>query len=249
MNKYQSLFKIEERQSRKRGQEVLSLLLYCVVGDPGQLRHLFRWQRSLKNRSPIKDKRPWLTYSAVEELTRLLRNDMKVFEYGSGGSTLYIAPRVEELTSIEHDISWAKTVKDAIKSEGITNIEYRTIPSKSATLNGSRHQYFRSTKETNRDFRNYVTAINKYPDRSLDMVIVDGRARVVCVREAYRKIKPGGYLILDNSERKDYHEAFLFMRKRSSSVKNHFGVIAYGTSLMQTTIWKVKQIDERRTGY
>jgi hypothetical protein len=58
--------------------------------------------------------------------------------------------------------------------------------------------YARST------FRKYVTAIDTYPSESFDIVLVDGRARTSCVSGAWPKVKRGGFLILDNSERVRY---------------------------------------------
>ena len=50
-------------------------------------------------------------------------------------------------------------------------------------------------------FDDYVAAINDELDNSLDLVIVDGRARVECVRRAMPKVKPGGLLLLDDTGR------------------------------------------------
>jgi hypothetical protein len=45
----------------------------------------------------------------------------------------------------------------------------------------------------------YVQAIDVHPDHIFDLVLVDGRARTECIRHAIPKIKPGAYLMLDNS--------------------------------------------------
>lgn len=39
------------------------------------------------------------------------------------------------------------------------------------------------------------------PDRSLDFAVVDGASRAACVRKAIRKVKNGGYVDLDNSDK------------------------------------------------
>jgi predicted O-methyltransferase YrrM len=53
-------------------------------------------------------------------------------------------------------------------------------------------------------FRSYVEAIDAYPDASFDLVVVDGRARPSCLRQAIPKLRPRGLLVLDNSDR-DYY--------------------------------------------
>jgi predicted O-methyltransferase YrrM len=54
----------------------------------------------------------------------------------------------------------------------------------------------------NTAFRKYAAAILGYPDESFDLVFVDGEAscRDWCIANALPKIKPGGYLLLDDSD-------------------------------------------------
>ncbi len=53
-------------------------------------------------------------------------------------------------------------------------------------------------------FEKYVRSIDRFIDKSLDLVIIDGRARLSCITHALKKIRPGGYLMLDDSERERY---------------------------------------------
>jgi hypothetical protein len=46
--------------------------------------------------------------------------------------------------------------------------------------------------------------IDKYPDCTFDIIIVDGRSRNHCIDHAIQKLKSGGSLILDNAERDEY---------------------------------------------
>ena len=67
------------------------------------------WQRS--NTAEIKPI-PWLSPRAVEYFESLLTSDMRVLEHGSGGSTLWLASRVESVVSIEQDQDWVGAVKN-----------------------------------------------------------------------------------------------------------------------------------------
>ncbi len=67
------------------------------------------WQRS--NTAEIKPI-PWLSPRAVEYFESLLTPDMRVLEHGSGGSTLWLASRVESVVSIEQDQDWVGAVKN-----------------------------------------------------------------------------------------------------------------------------------------
>jgi hypothetical protein len=55
-------------------------------------------------------------------------------------------------------------------------------------------------------FRNYVTAIDAFPEGTFDVVSIDGRARPSCIQHAISRVKRGGLLVLDNAERGYYLE-------------------------------------------
>ena len=49
---------------------------------------------------------PWYTYAAIDFLEGRTRPDMRVFEYGSGNSTLWWGSRTEQVVACEHDKAW-----------------------------------------------------------------------------------------------------------------------------------------------
>ena len=56
-------------------------------------------------------------------------------------------------------------------------------------------------------FEDYVLYINKWPDYFFDLVLVDGRSRLACLRAAINKVKLGGILMLDNSDYSRYQSS------------------------------------------
>lgn len=54
---------------------------------------------------------PWLQPAAVVFLERLLKIDFRVLEHGAGGSTLWLAQRVKQVTAVEHSTEWALAVQ------------------------------------------------------------------------------------------------------------------------------------------
>ena len=54
------------------------------------------------------------------------------------------------------------------------------------------------------NFRKYVCQIDLFPDNIFDIVLVDGRARPSCIKHASKKVKIGGLIVLDNSDREYY---------------------------------------------
>src|SRR3954469_21096963 len=54
---------------------------------------------------------PWWTFPAIDAVERWItaRNgNVRVFEYGSGASTVWLARRAAHVVSIEHDAGFAK---------------------------------------------------------------------------------------------------------------------------------------------
>ena len=58
-----------------------------------------------------RSQKPKIIFHLVEQLIcAVLRPDMRVLEFGSGGSTTLFSPFVKQWTSIEHNTYWAETV-------------------------------------------------------------------------------------------------------------------------------------------
>lgn len=79
-------------------------------------KHLLKKWRN----SPI----PWMTPAAIDILQTLLTKNMSGFEFGSGRSTLFIAPRVKELVSLEHDQQWFAHIEAELKKKKLGNVHY-----------------------------------------------------------------------------------------------------------------------------
>lgn len=157
---------------------------------------------------------PWLVFSCIDFLDQWLKKDMQVFEYGSGGSTLYFAANTAKVVSIEHDAKWFGYVQTVIEKAGFENINYKLIEPKVAeeslhndcTEPGNYVSCF--TEYKGYEFSSYATAIDEYADESFDLVIVDGRVRHSCIAHAMQKVKRNGALLLDNADRSYYLKPF-----------------------------------------
>lgn len=134
---------------------------------------------------------PWVAPAAVRFLRARLRRDHFVLEWGSGGSTLWFASRAARVLSIESDPRWFESVSKRVRDRGLHNVEVRYCP-------WSQSQYppgdFRAGADSD-----YVRTVHDLPADSCDWVIVDGVWREACTIEALPKVKPGGYLLIDNT--------------------------------------------------
>jgi predicted O-methyltransferase YrrM len=154
---------------------------------------------------------------------------------------LFFAERVRDLVSVEHDPRWHARTAEALAAAGIGNCTYLLRPPE------PREDFrFASSDPAYEglDFAEYVAAVEAYPDGSFDLVSVDGRARTACVLAARSKVKPGGLILLDNSDRPEYAAAAAALA--SSQRLDFSGIAPYSTEVTQTTIWRLAT--ERRRG-
>jgi len=128
---------------------------------------------------------PWWTPGTIEEAEKLLTPDMHAWEWGAGYSTVWMAHRVAMIIAMEHDPEWITKVGIRAREEGV-NDKLQVI------------QKNYTTKE-------YKESINGM-HRLFDFIIVDGHpeTRVGCLEIAMTKVKPGGYILFDDSEN-DYY--------------------------------------------
>ena len=171
---------------------------------PAALRYVLPWALSRRSgRSAIADGVPWVPFVALRWLSRQLRGDMRVFEWGSGGSTVFFARRVREVVSIEHDAAWHALVAERLGRESLSSCRYELIEPRPMPPGGTE---FGSGQPGHTDlcFEDYVRAIERYPEQHFDLVMIDGRARIACLKMALRRVKVGGIVYLDNSNYERY---------------------------------------------
>ena len=153
---------------------------------------------------------PWLSPTSILFFKKYLEKDMVGAEFGSGSSTLFFAPRISKLYSVEHNEEWYHLINEKLTGLNCSNVDYRFVVQndKSDYVDEVFDLEEKRDFEIRRDYVNYFRALNDIRDHSLDFAIVDGRARTECCHEILPKIKKGGILILDNSERKRYELVF-----------------------------------------
>jgi hypothetical protein len=132
---------------------------------------------------------PWISQRAVAFCDRALRPTMRGVETGSGRSSAWFAARLGHLTSVEHDEAWYGLVREKLQT--FSNVDYRFVPLD--------HPSEAPTRPIYDPLPRYVAVIAEFEDESLDLVIVDGHYRQACIRAAIPKLKPGGWLLVDNT--------------------------------------------------
>jgi hypothetical protein len=167
-----------------------------LAKDYGQWRTIRNWNSVDESDKPT----PWYTYPTTEFLSHLNLSQLKVFEYGSGNSTLWWSKRAKQVTSVENDEVWHKKIKDSLKTENVI-----------CFLEKDRQKYI--SKASN-DF---------------DIFVVDGSYRQECLEQVVnlKKIKGGScsgavglMLILDNSDR--YPQSVWFVQQKLGWIQMDF---------------------------
>jgi hypothetical protein len=188
------------------------LMLYPVgmLLFGNQCRYVLRWIESTAPKYLLRKPSPWITFEAIDYLDERVARGWKVFEYGSGGSTLYWLSKGAECVSVEHDSRWYAGLRPFIPTDA--KIDYRLVPpdpSGGDDFDGDwddPHAYRSSVEEFRHySFRKYAEQIDEFPEEYFDLVLVDGRARPSCINHAMSRVKPDGFLVIDNGDRPHYY--------------------------------------------
>jgi len=181
------------------------------VGKLQLLRQFHRWYRCLQTDvNAFARQTPWIPFAASDWLTRNLRRDWCVFEWGMGGSTLFFVSHVQTVISIEHEKAWSENVKEAVLSRHASNWQGELIEPEPGGQEGCvdpsdwNHAASSDRNSQGLSFRKYVEAIDAHPDSSFDLILIDGRARPACFKHALPKLKIGGVILWDDTNRPSY---------------------------------------------
>jgi len=149
------------------------------------------WFNSFEKKEPLDadgDPVAWVTYPFMHFIEPRLDMIESIFEYGSGNSTLYYSSFVGELVSVEHDRAWF---------EGVS----RSMP--------ENVQLYYCDLDENGEYSKFANTLKK----KFDLIIVDGRDRVNCIKNSLPALSDRGILVLDDSEREQYEGGAEYLRE------------------------------------
>lgn len=149
------------------------------------------WFSAFESKSPVDgagNPIPWVTYSFIDFIKERLAKHHTIFEFGSGNSTFFYAKYAGIVVSVEHDKEWYdKIVKS--KPENSEMIFCDLVA-------GGDYCHMPLNLE-----------------EKFDIIIVDGRDRVNCCKQAINALSENGVVVLDDSEREKYKAGVDFLTK------------------------------------
>lgn len=131
---------------------------------------------------------PWMGKSIIDLIKSKVNSSMRVFEWGSGNSTMFWSQYVKEVVSIENNFEWYSKMKEKIASN--VKLQYVEL-----VYGGE-----------------YCKKILQEGDR-FDIISIDGRDRVNCAINSIQSLKEDGVIIWDNTERESYQPGYDFLMK------------------------------------
>lgn len=172
------------------------------------------WSRSLLAVYDLQDlvalDVPWWTFAASSRVEVFLRSRpaARVFEWGSGASTVWLARRAVSVAAVEHDAAWADDVRSVAPSNAMVHL----VPPRPLT---GQPMQVASAKAgfAGLDFADYVAAIDS-TEGMFDVIVIDGRAREACLSRAIDRLAPGGVIVFDNVDRTRYRDAITALKSR-----------------------------------
>lgn len=171
----------------------------------------YGYERSMKESACVDEDGnpiPWFTYPAIEYLKQFDFSEKRIFEFGSGSSSLFFGARAKELITVEHDKKWHENCC-AYAKDNVTI-------------------HLRECQETD-TFESLPPYVECLLDQKglFDVIIIDGLFRKECAMIAAQKLTKTGCIIFDDSERasdlEDYAEGIAALKSASLIQVDFYG--------------------------
>ena len=141
----------------------------------------------------------------------------RIVEWGSGGSTRAwpsLVPRLSLLVSVEHHGPWYERVQATLHDSRVryglclprAQDSEPTFPPTTPEEKTTYRAWCDRCEEDPSIMADYIGYPASVADGvPFDIAFVDGRARVPCAAEALRILRPGGVVLVHDTQREEYH--------------------------------------------
>lgn len=151
-------------------QKIIRLSKYFTKNPADIIPYFTLGALPYQKKTPLELEIPWFSWEAIRFLKKFIKPGMKVFEWGSGGSTLYFANNKCDVYSIEDHAEWYEKVRE--KTSDKKNISINLIPYDFNNTIDFQESHYLNPKV---QFENY------------DIIVIDGT-------EKQNKVRPSCFL-------------------------------------------------------
>lgn len=146
-------------------------------------------------------KAPHMSLNEIDCLSSYLFPTDTVLEWGTGGSTIYFAPKVAYWYGIEHDTSWYFLVNKNLREQNIPNALTNLVPVPLA-----KSVLYYDKTNVKKDFEKYANYVHELNVPYYDIILIDGRNRIECAKQALEYTILTTKIFVHDWHREYYHK-------------------------------------------
>lgn len=185
-----------------------------LISHPDSYLNRTGYLRSLQCNLPVDEyglPLAFFNYPTLAFLSRRIKSNFRVLEFGSGYSTAYFAARVREVVAVEHEEAWLAKVRSLTS-------QFSNIHLMHAHLGPD-----------------YVHAADR-AGGTFHVILVDGRQRNECALNSLPFLSADGVMLWDDSSRERYQEGISAIEARGFRVLRLEGIKPAGLGVDETAI-------------
>lgn len=154
----------------------------------------------------------WMDPIELSQLTAILEatQPRRVLEWGCGGSTATLlarSPFIERYVSVEHHGGWAAKVRETVRDPRLElHHAAPDVPPPPDATPAQQEDWDARAEHDPALLATYV-GLPATLGTHFDLILVDGRARCLCVAAGWELLEPGGVLVIHDAQRPEYHAA------------------------------------------
>jgi predicted O-methyltransferase YrrM len=127
-------------------------------------------------------------------MENIIDDESVVMEHGAGGSTLWFAERVDYLLSFETSPRWYGDIGNALYDSG-------------HLYHADTNVFGNSTLIFASEIEDRGVKLPRNSPKEYDLIFIDGRGRIKFWNSVRKYVKPGGWVVWDDANRRKYwHE-------------------------------------------
>jgi len=150
---------------------------------------------------------PWYSFEAIEFLKIHLKPEHKVFEFGSGSSTLFYQNNCSNVIAVESNKTWFEIICEKIS--GKINSENNHFLSPNSEI------FLLENAIDNPEYEFFAKNYSIQNNIKFDFIIIDSLKRHLCTINSIDSLADNGFIILDDSERSNYQKTINFLEQNN----------------------------------